>query len=297
MGAAEVVPGVSGSTGALLTRTYERLVDALKSVNRGSLKLLIDKKFDAFWKNIEWKFLLVVLAGIITGFLTFSRLILYALKHNPILVGSFFFSLIFMAAPLVMREEIKKWDTGAIICFAIALLIAYAITLIHPIQLPRAYWMVFIVGTVAGVIAFIPGLSFTFILLLLGQFENVTASFTGFKIFAIFIFIAGYVLGLVGFSRILDHFLKKFHKLAMATLTGLMLGFLNKVWPWRHVMEFATNSKGEQVPAFDRSILPWNYFASTGKDPQIFQAILMMALGVFIVILIEKIASRLKTTF
>jgi putative membrane protein len=83
--------------------------------------------------------------------------------------------------------------------------------------------------------------------------------------------------------------------LTVALLAGFMLGSLNKVWPWREVLEYATNSKGEQIAVFDKSILPWNYLSETGKDPQLFQAILMMALGVFIIVLIEKIAARLKT--
>jgi putative membrane protein len=101
----------------------------------------------------------------------------------------------------------------------------------------------------------------------------------------------------VGFSRMVHHFLNKYRRPMIAVLTGVMLGFLNKVWPWRQVLEFATNGKGEQFSAFDRSILPWDYYTTTGKDPQVLQAILMMALGVFIVVLIEKIASRHKTTF
>jgi putative membrane protein len=153
------------------------------------------------------------------------------------------------------------------------------------------------VGTAAGSVAFIPGLSFTFILILLGQFGYLTASLADFNVFVVFVFLIGYVLGVLGFSRILSLLLSKFRRPALAVLTGLMLGSLNKVWPWREVLEFATNRKGMQIQAFDRSILPWDYYTTTGKDPQVIQAILMMALGVFIVILIERIASRRKTTF
>jgi putative membrane protein len=297
MGAAEVIPGVSGSTAALLTGIYGELIASFRSLDLESWNLLLKKKYHTFWNHINGNFLLTVLAGIITGFFSLARLILYAIKYNPILVGAFFFSLILMAAPLVMREEIKKWDTGAILYFVVAILVAYIITLIPPIQLPRTFWVIFFIALMAGSIAFIPGVSFTFILIHLGQFGYLTAAFAEFNIMAILIFTSGYFMGIIGISRLLSHFLTKFRRPIFAILTGIMLGFLNKVWPWREVLEFATNRKGEQVPAFDRSILPWNYFATTGKDPQVFQAILMMALGVFIVILIEKIASRRKTTF
>jgi putative membrane protein len=297
MGASEVIPGVSGSTAALLTGIYRELIDSLRSIDRASLRLLLKKEFGAFWKHINGTFLATVLAGMLTSLLSFARLILYALKYNPIPIGAFFFSLILMAAPLVMREEIKKWDTAAIICFVAALLIAYAATLIPPLQIPRAFWIVFFVGALAGSIAFVPGISFTFILILLGQFGYFTAALADFNLLAMLIFASGFVLGVIGSSRLLSHLLKKFRRVTIAIITGVMLGFLNKVWPWREVLEFATNRKGQQVPAFDRSILPWDYFSTTGKDPQVFQAILMMALGVFIVILIEKIAARYKTTF
>ena len=113
MGVAEVIPGISGSTAALLTGIYEELIRAINSINKDTLKLLVQKKFDAFWKQINGNFLLTVIAGISTTFLLGARLILYALKHHPIPIGAFFFSLIVMATPLVMREEIKKWDTGS----------------------------------------------------------------------------------------------------------------------------------------------------------------------------------------
>jgi len=297
MGVAEIIPGISGSTGALLTGVYQELVSSVMSINKYSLSLLTQKNFIGFWKQINGKFLISLLAGITTGLIVFAKLILYGLKHSPILIGAFFFSVIVMAAPLVMREEIKKWDTGAIICFIAALLIAYAITFIPPIQLSRTLWMVFFVAAVAGSIAFIPGISFTIILILLGHFGYIATTFAELSIIAVLIFAIGYSLGLAGFSRMINHFLTKYRRPTLAIITGIMLGFLNKVWPWREVLEFATNRKGEQVPAFDRSILPWNYFATTGKDPQVLQAILMMALGVFIVVLIEKIASRHKTTF
>ena len=297
MGATEVVPGVSGGTGALLTGLFGDLIKSLRSIDRQSLKLLSKKDFGNFWKHINGNFLLTILAGTLTGIFGFSRLILTGLKHYPIPTGAFFFSVIFMAAPLVMRDELKKWDTGDMLCFGIALLLALTITLIPPAQLPQTLFTVLGVGVLAGAVAFIPGISSAFVLILFGQYGFIATTFAEFIIIAVLIFTLGYALGLAGFARIAYHFLRRHYRRTMAVLAGVMLGFLNKVWPWREVLEFATNRKGEQVPAFDKSILPWNYYTTTGKDPQVLQAILMMALGVFIVVLIERIASRRKTTF
>ena len=295
MGVAEAIPGVSGSTAALLTGIYHELVTSLKSFDSTALKLIASKRFREFWKHINGNFLITVFAGAITGIVSFSRLIGYALKHNSIPLAAFFFGLIIMATPLVMREEIKKWDTIAIISFVVALALAYLITWLSPAQAPRTLWMMFVIGAVAGIITLIPGISFAYMLIMLGQFANFTAAIAGFNIAAIFLFIAGYCIGLIATARWINLLLGRYRRTVLAVFTGLMLGFLNKVWPWRDIVEFATNRNGEQITAFDKSILPWNYLASTEKDPQVFQAILMMALGVFIAILIEKIATRRKT--
>jgi putative membrane protein len=295
MGAAEVVPGISGSTGAFLTGIYEGLIRSIRSIDRHSIKLLLKLKFSDFWRYINGNILLTLVAGILTGLLSISRVITYVLKYNPILIGSFVFSLILIAFPLAMREDIKKWEPTQIICFLIALLMAYSLTFLPPLQAPRSVWFLLFTGVIIGSITFIPGISMAFILIMLGQYEYVTSLFFEFNIPEILIFISGLLIGLIGFSRFLSYILGNYRKTTLALLAGFMVGSLNKVWPWREVLEYVTNRKGEQVPAYDRSILPWDYFAATGKDPQVFQAILMMALGVFIVVSIEKIASRLKT--
>ncbi len=296
MGAADAAPGVSAGTGAILTGVYPELIRSIRAFDRQALKLLANKKFRDFWKYVNGNFLLAVLSGTITGIVGLSRLILTGLKHYPIPTSAFFFSVIFMATPLVMREEIKKWDSGDIMCFSLALLIAVGLSFIQPVQFPRTLLTIFGAGVLAGSMALIPGISFVFVLILLGQYGFIASTFAEFVIIAILIFTLGYAVGFAGFSRIAYYFLHRNYLRTMAILAGVMLGFLNKVWPWREVLEFATNRKGEQVTAFDKSILPWDYYATTGKDPQVLQAILMMALGVFIVVLIERIASRRKTT-
>jgi putative membrane protein len=295
VGAAEVIPGVSGGTAAVLTGIYEELIRSIRSIDRHSVKLLSKSKFSDFWIYINGNFLLTLGAGILTSLLSISRLISYISKHNPILIGSFVLSLILIAMPLAMREDIKKWESGQVICFVAALLMAYALTFLPPLQAPRSVWFLLFTGILAGSITFIPGISVVFVLMGLGQYEYATAILFEFGIIELGILAIGFFIGLIAFSRFLSFILGNYRKTTLALLAGFMVGSLNKVWPWRTVLEYVTNRKGEQVPAFDRSILPWDYFAATGKDPQVFQAILMMAMGVFIVVLIEKIASRLKT--
>lgn len=294
MGAAEVVPGVSGGTVAFITGIYDELVHSITSIDREAFRLLLKFKIVDFWKKINGDFLATLFAGIATSLLSLAKLIMYLLKHHPILIWSFFFGLILLSAPLLLRE-IKNWNLTIIITFFAGAGLAYAITLLSPTQTPEAIWFIFFVGLLAISAMIVPGISGTFILLLIGKYQYMSNALLNFNIPIILVFMAGCALGLIGLSRFLTWILDNYHSATVALLAGFMLGSLNKVWPWREALEYVTNSKGEQVPAFDKSILPWHYFATTGKDPQVFQAILMMALGVFIVVLIEKITVRLKT--
>jgi putative membrane protein len=294
MGAADVIPGVSGGTVAFITGIYDELLRSIKSVDLEALGLLLKFRLIDFWKKINGSFLLAVLGGIVVSVLSLAKLVLYLLKTHPILIWSFFFGLILISTPLVLRE-IKKWRIASILSLLLGAILAYTITVTTPSQSPDAYWFIFITGALAICAMILPGISGAFILVLLKKYQFMMAALTGFNIPVILVFITGCLAGLLTFSRILSWVLSKYHSITIALLGGFMLGSLNKVWPWRQPVEYVTNSKGEQLVAFDKSILPWNYLSVTEKDPQLFQAIFMMALGVFIVVLIEKIALRLKT--
>jgi putative membrane protein len=294
MGAADVVPGVSGGTVAFITGIYDELLQSIKSVDGQALQLLVKLKFREFWQKINGSFLITILAGIATSIFSLAKIMLYLLKNQPILIWSFFFGLILISTPLVLRA-INKWRAGSVIAFITGAAIAYFITIVSPSQTPDELWFVFIAGSLAICAMILPGISGAFILVLLKKYQFMMAALTEFKVVIVAVFIAGCLTGLLTFSRLLSWIFSKYHSIAVAMLGGFMLGSLNKVWPWRKPLEYITNSKGEQTVAFDESTLPWHYLSATGKDPQLFQAILMMALGVFIVVLIEKIAVRLKT--
>jgi len=294
MGAADVVPGVSGGTVAFITGIYNELLHSINAVDLDAIKLLVRFEIAAFWKKINGNFLAALFAGIATSLVSLAKLMTYLLENHPIQIWSFFFGLILISAPLVLRE-IKKWNIAIVITFLMGVVIAYVVTVIAPTQSPEAIWFVFFAGSLAICAMILPGISGAFILLLIGKYQYMVNALLNLNLPVILIFMAGCIVGLASFAKLLSWVLDKYHSATVALLAGFMLGSLNKVWPWREVLEYVTNSKGEQVPAFDKSILPWHFFATTGKDPQVFQAIFMMALGVFIVVLIEKIAVRLKT--
>jgi putative membrane protein len=294
MGVADVIPGVSGGSVAFITGIYSEMVHALRSIDREAFELVTKKRFSDCWTKINGNFLVALFAGIITSLLTIARLMTHLQTKYPILVWSFVFGLILVSALLVLRD-IKKWNVGVVAAFFFGALVSYGITLLSPAQTPPSIWFIFLTGVLSVSALLIPGLSGAFILLLLGKYQYMVNALISFNVVVILVFLGGCMVGLIGFSRILTWTLDNYHSATVALLTGFMLGSLNKVWPWREVLEYVTNSRGDQVPAFDRSILPWHYFATTGKDPQVFQAILMMAISVFIVVLFVKIAARLKT--
>ncbi len=293
MGTADVIPGVSGGTVAFISGIYDELLHSIKAIDGEAFRLLFKFKLKDFWVKINGNFLATLFAGIVTSLLSLAKLMTYLLTHHPILIWSFFFGLILVAAPLVLRE-IKHWSVNAIISFVLGIVVAYYITVVTPTESPNNLLFIFFSGALAICAMILPGISGAFILLLIGKYQYMITALIEFNIPIVLVFMAGCAVGILSFSRLLSWVLDHYHSVAVALLAGFMLGSLNKVWPWREVKEYATNSKGEQISVFDQSIWPGNYFDVTGKDPLLLQAILMMALGVFIVILIERIATRLK---
>ena len=295
MGAVTSVPGVSSGTIAFIARVYEELVNSLKAIDLEAIKLLFTLRLSGFWKKINGNFLIALLTGIITGILCLSRLMIFLLQHYPIQIWAFFFGLILMSSPLVLRS-VKRWTIGTILAFALGAALTYTITILSPAQTPEARWIIFLSGALAICPLVIPGVSCAFILLLIGKYEYISGAFVELNMPVILTFVAGCFMGLALIVRALSWILKKYHSITIALFAGSMIGSLNKVWPWKEVLSYSLDTSGKQIPAFDRSIWPWDYLEKTGKNPEVIQAILLAALGVFIMVLIEKIANGLKTT-
>jgi putative membrane protein len=296
MGGADVVPGVSGGTVAFITGIYEELIASLKSIDQQNVRLLFRFKLKEFWSAINGTFLFAVLAGVITSLLSLARVMTYFLQYYPIEIWSFFFGLILISSPLITRE-IKKWNAATIVAGLFGIASAYVITILSPAATPNALWFIFFCGVLAICAMILPGISGAFILLLLGKYEYMIRSLTSLDIIPILVFVAGCVVGLLSFSRFLSWILANYRFPALALLAGFMVGSLNKVWPWKEVTAYRLDHAGHQVPAFDKSIWPWQYFEKTEQDPKIFQAILFVSIGVFLVVLIEKLAGMLKSKF
>lgn len=294
MGGADVIPGVSGGTIAFISGIYDELLHAIKSIDADALLLLRKMEWAAFWRKINGSFLIAVLLGIVTSLISLAKVMTWLLKEQPIAVWSFFFGLILISAPLIMRE-IKRWTFATACMLVLGIAIAYLITVISPAQTPDNLAFIFFCGALAICAMILPGISGAFILLLLGKYEFMIHALTSFNLSVILIFAAGCAVGLITFARVLSWMLDNFRFPALALLAGFMIGSLNKVWPWKEVVSYRVNHEGQQVPAFDKSILPADYYNITGNDPHVFQAIFFAALGIFLIVAIEKVAAVLKS--
>jgi putative membrane protein len=271
-----------------------KFIKSLRSVDRKALALIRQGKFADVWEKINGGFLLSILAGIVISLFTITKIVSYFVQFHFIAISSLLFGLILISGILLLRK-ISKWSIGPVIALFTGIAVNYSITSLPPVNTPDNALFSALAGSLAGFSLAMPGISSAFILLMIGKYQYIVSSFSQINPGVIASFFIGCLAGLWMASRFMYRILADYYSITIALLAGLMIGALNKLWPWRLVSEYATNGKGNQVPAFDEGVLPWRYVTLTGKDPQVFQAILMMALGVFIVVLIEKIAAGLKT--
>ncbi len=282
MGAADVVPGVSGGTIAFIVGIYEELIDSIKSINTRSLKYLFTGKPKTFWKAINGNFLLAIVAGIGISIFSLAKLITYLLTTHPVLIWAFFFGLV-LSSTYFVSLRIKKWNIGRIVAFAIGTALAYYITVATPAQTPDNLFFIFLCGAIAICAMILPGISGSFILVLLGKYFYIMEAVKTLNITVLLTFACGAAIGIVTFSNFLSFLLRKFHDLTIATLAGFMLGSLNKVWPWKETVETYIDSHGVTRPLVEHNIAP---------DQLVWQSLLLMLTGFVLVYLIEKISVK-----
>ena len=282
MGAADVVPGVSGGTIAFIVGIYEELIDSIKSINGESLKLLLTGKIAAFWKAINANFLLFLVTGIGISVFSLAKVITWLLTEHPILVWAFFFGLV-LASTWFVSKDIKKWDWKTILSYVIGIIIAFYITIATPAETPTNLPFIFLCGVIAICAMILPGISGSFILVLLGKYFYIMDAVKTFNIPVMLVFICGAAIGITSFSRVLSFALRKFHDVTIAVLAGFMLGSLNKVWPWKETVETYTDSHGVVKPLVESNILP---------NQLIWEATALMVLGFALVLFLEKLSSK-----
>jgi putative membrane protein len=295
MGAADAVPGVSGGTIAFITGIYEELIFSLKQCGVGAVRILFQDGIKAAWQHINGNFLTVLFGGVILSILTLSRVVLYLMANQPILLWSFFFGLILAAVWSVIRH-IERWNLGIISMFLFGAISAYLITIISPTQIESTPLIVFLSGMIAICAMILPGISGSFILLLLGMYAPMLNAVKDLQLATIGIFASGCVLGLLSFSHVLSWMFKHYKTMTLALLGGFMLGSLNKVWPWKQTIEVVIDRHGKEIPLVQDNILPHTFEALSAQPSQMAFAIFLMLLGVALVLGLEKVGQKNVTS-
>ncbi len=290
MGAADVVPGVSGGTIAFISGIYEELLGSISNVNIGLFKTLKQDGFKAAWTQLNGNFLASLFLGIFISIISLAKAIKYLLENEPVLLWSFFFGLV-LASIIYIAKQITKWNILAFVFLITGAFLAYYITTLNPLVSENSSPVfIFIAGAIAICAMILPGISGSFILVLLGAYKPVLDALNNKDFKTILIFMAGAIIGLLTFSRVLKWLFKHYKNLTLAALTGFIIGSLNKIWPWKETLTWRTNSHGVEVPFNQQSVSPFSF----NGDAELTMAIVLAVVGFVIILGMEKLAVQNK---
>ena len=289
MGAADVVPGVSGGTVAFISGIYPRLLESLGRLRPGLLPILFRQGPGAVLRDIDGVFLLPLFGGILLSIFSLARVLHWALTHWPRPVWALFFGLI-LASTWVVARTIPRWRWQLRLAFVIGAGLAVLVTSGIPVHTPGAWWFVFLSGAIAVSAMILPGISGSFILVLLGQYQNMITAVAQLQWFTLFSFAGGAVVGLYSIARILNALLARYHDRTVALLIGFMLGSLNALWPWKQVLVSLRDAHGVLRPVVQRNVSPTTFAAQTGNDPQLALVVAAVVVGIALVLLVERVA-------
>ncbi len=239
MGAANVIPGVSGGTIALLTGIFTEIIDALNALmDPSSWKMLMKGNFREFWKYIHGTFLVSLFIGVLISIFSLAKLMVYVMAYHPVQTWAFFFGLI-IASAAYMIYDIKGWKVNDALFFLVGIVLGVVICTLSPTTTPDSLWFIFICGAIAVCTMILPGISGSFILVILGKYDYIMQSVNDMNIPVLAVFGLGCIIGILGFSKFLHWLLKRFERPTMLVLVGFVIGALVKVWPWNNMQAVA----------------------------------------------------------
>ena len=293
MGAANVIPGVSGGTIALVTGIYEEFIHSLKSIDTKAIKLLLTFKFKELFQHVNAPFLLAILIGVAVSILSLAKVLEWLLTQQEVLTMAFFFGLI-LASVYLIGKTIKHWNWKTILSFLIGAAIAIAIAFLNPGQENTSWWYLIIFGIVAISSMILPGLSGSFILLIMGNYLLVLSAIGNFDFKLLIPFAVGCLIGLVAFSNLLSWVFKHYKEITLALLTGFILGSLVIIWPWKET-KYLTDAAGELIYKDGSQLIPAGYnWLAPKMNSQFAIALALAVLGYISVWGIEKLGEKVE---
>ncbi len=289
MGAAEVVPGVSGGTIAFVSGFYERLVNGIARLTPFSLLELPKIGFAAWWKKYDLGFLFVLFGAMLVSILILARGVSYLLAEHPVGIWSFFFGLV-LSSIFVVGRRLLPLSVESGLALGVGVAFGMVVVRIIPFEADISGFTLFAGGCIAVCAWILPGLSGSFLLLVLGLYQTVIAAIKNFELLTLGYVGLGCVVGLMCFSRILTVLLARFYDVTVALLVGFMLGSLTKIWPWKHTTSYQIKHDGSQIPVVQEPVLPGAYEQLTGGDPEIVLALAALVTGFFVISLMDRFA-------
>ncbi len=286
MGAADVVPGVSGGTIAFISGIYEELISSINTINLGLLTTLRKEGFASFWNKLNGSFLLALFLGIFISVLSLARFLSWLLETHPVLLWSFFFGLV-LASIFLVGKEIRRWNLSTAVSLVLGAFVAFFITTLPPNENVESLPYLFLSGALAVCAMILPGISGAFILVLLGSYKTILDAVHERDLVMVATVGLGAVFGLLSFARLLKWMFKKFRAITLALLTGFILGSLNKIWPWKRVLESKVFDD-KIIPIREKNVSPFTFEG----DPQLIQAIGLAILGFSLIFILERVASK-----
>ncbi|HEA22571.1 MAG TPA: DUF368 domain-containing protein [Pricia antarctica] len=285
MGAADVVPGVSGGTIAFISGIYEELITSINNINLALFKTFKRDGFKAAWTQLNGNFLLALFIGIFISLFSLATLVSWLLENEPVLLWSFFFGLV-AASVIFVGKEIENWNAVAIVALIIGAAVAFYITKLPPSGNSDSLIYLFFSGALAVCAMILPGISGAFILVLLGSYKTILDAVHEKNVTLIAVVGAGAVFGLLSFAKLLKWMFNHYKNVTLAVLTGFILGSLNKIWPWKRVLEL--RMIGEKEIIIDENVSPFAY----DGDNQLLYAVLAAIVGFSLIFILERTASK-----
>ena len=290
MGSADVVPGVSGGTVAFIVGIYEELIGSIRAVGRPVFwSAVVGLRWRDALRIVNLFFLVALGSGILSAILLLAPGIEWMLINQPVIIWSFFFGLV-VASIAVIIPRVKIWSISRWVALVLGAVGGYWIVGLVPVQTPETWWFIMLSGAIAICAMILPGISGSFILVLLGKYQFIINAVNQRDLPPLMFFAVGVVIGIVSFAQVLSWLFRHYHDLTVAALTGLMIGSLRKVWPWKEVVQTMIDRHGEEVPLVERNILP-SLMVNNAFNFEILFAVVAALLGVVLVLLVERIAT------